>query len=100
MPASRGEQPPLSRHCGTVVEASALHAKRDFRRRGSRRGGKAGVRIGDPKQLFCIHSATQAFANGRLSLVLLVHCASDNGYASVSRRAHGMCVVASSEVPV
>jgi hypothetical protein len=43
--------------------------------RGSRRGGKAGVRIRDPKQLFCIHPAMEAFADEQPSLVLLVRCA-------------------------
>src|ERR1019366_10132968 len=33
---------------------------------------EAGVRIRDPKQLFCIHSAMEAFAEEQLSLVLLV----------------------------
>jgi hypothetical protein len=42
-------------------------------KQGSRRGGKAGVRIRDPKQLFFIHSAMEAFAEEQLSLVLLVH---------------------------
>jgi hypothetical protein len=41
-------------------------------KQGSRRGGKAGVRIRDPKQLFCIHPAMEAFAEEQLSLVLLV----------------------------
>jgi len=44
--------------------------------RGSRRGGKGGVRIDDPKQLFCIRWAMEAFADEQPSLVLLVHLGS------------------------
>jgi hypothetical protein len=40
--------------------------------RGSPRGAKAGVRIRDPKQLFCIHPAMEAFSDEQPSLVLLV----------------------------
>jgi hypothetical protein len=47
--------------------------------RGSRRGGKAGVRIRDQKQRFCIHPAMEAFADEQPWLVLLVR----SGHAPV-----------------
>jgi hypothetical protein len=40
--------------------------------RGSRRGAKGGVRIDDPKQLFCIRPAMEAFVDEQPSLVPLV----------------------------
>jgi hypothetical protein len=43
---------------------------------GSRRGAKGGVRVDDPKQLFCIRPAIETFADEPPSLVLLVRCAS------------------------
>jgi hypothetical protein len=48
-------------------------------KQGSRRGGKAGVRISDVAQLFCIHPAMEASAEEQLSLVLLVQSACDCG---------------------
>jgi hypothetical protein len=42
--------------------------------RGSRRGGKGGVRIGDPMQFFCVRPPIGAFADEQLSLMLLIRC--------------------------
>jgi hypothetical protein len=39
---------------------------------GARAKGLPGVRIRDPKQLFCIHPAMEAFSDEQPSLVLLV----------------------------
>jgi hypothetical protein len=38
----------------------------------TRRGARAGLRVGHPTQLFCIRLAIEAFADGQPSLVLLV----------------------------
>jgi hypothetical protein len=40
-----------------------------------RRGGKGGVRISDPTQLFCVRLGVEAFADEQPSLVLLVRFA-------------------------
>jgi hypothetical protein len=41
---------------------------------GSKHGATGGVRIDDPKQLFCIRPAVEAFVDEQSSLVLLVRC--------------------------
>lgn len=46
-------------------------AGRSFNGRGSCRGAKGGVRIDDPKQLFCIRPAVEAYAGELPSLVPL-----------------------------
>ena len=59
------------RVAGPTLAFRAMEVARSVKQ-GSRRGGKAGVRIRDPKQLFCIHPAMEAFAEEQLSVVLLV----------------------------